>query len=74
VVRYAPDGTVDRVIAMPVPRPTCAAFGGADLDVLYVISASDRLSEAQRAEFPLSGNLFAFDAGVRGLPDPRYAG
>ena len=74
VVRYSPDGTVDRVVAMPVPRPTCAAFGGADLDVLYVTSASDRLSEAQRAEFPLSGNLFALDAGMRGLPDPRYEG
>ena len=74
MVRYSPDGAVDRAIAVPVPRPTCAAFGGPDLDVLYITSASDRLSEAERAEWPLSGNLFALDAGVRGLPDPRYEG
>lgn len=74
VVRYAPDGTVDRVVAMPVPRPTCAAFGGSDLAILYITSASDRLSEAERARWPLSGNLFALHAGVRGLPDPRYRG
>ena len=74
VVRYAPDGTVDRVVAMPVPRPTCAAFGGPALDILYITSASDRLGEAERARWPLSGNLFAIDARVRGLPDPRYKG
>ena len=30
VVRYDPDGKVERVMAMPVRRPTSVTFGGAD--------------------------------------------
>ena len=74
VVRYAPVGTVDRILEVPAPRATCCAFGGPDLSTLYLTSAWDRLSEAERAEWPLSGNLFAADVGVRGLPEPRYLG
>ena len=44
IVRYAPDGSEDTVIALPVSRPTCPAFGGKDLRTLYVTSASENLS------------------------------
>jgi sugar lactone lactonase YvrE len=59
---------------MPVQRPTSCAFGGENLDILYVTSASFNLSEQQRAAAPLAGSLFAVDAGVKGLPEPRFAG
>jgi sugar lactone lactonase YvrE len=74
VTRYRADGTVDRVVAMPVPRPTSLAFGGAGLDRLFVTSASIDLSAEQLAQAPLSGALFEIDAGVRGRPEPRFAG
>jgi sugar lactone lactonase YvrE len=74
VTRYAPDGSTDRVIKMPVQRPTSCAFGGEDLSILYVTSASLGLTEQQRKEAPLAGGLFAIDAGVTGLPEPRFAG
>jgi sugar lactone lactonase YvrE len=74
ITRYAPDGSVDRVIRMPVPRPTSCAFGGDDLSILYVTSASLGLTDQQRIEAPLSGGLFAVDAGVKGLPEPRFVG
>ena len=40
IVRYAPDGRIERIIQMPVQRPTSCAFGGPDLTTLYVTSAS----------------------------------
>lgn len=74
VVRYTPDGKVDRVVGVPARRATCAAFGGPDLKTLYITSAWDRMSEDERDEWPLSGDLFAIEVDVPGLPDPRYAG
>lgn len=74
VTRYDPDGRVDRVINVPVPRPTSCAFGGPDLSTLYVTSARIRLSAQQLAEAPLSGSVFAVQAGVRGLVETPYAG
>ena len=38
VTRYDPDGHVERVINLPVPRPTSCVFGGADLQTLFVTS------------------------------------
>lgn len=74
VVRYAPDGTIERVLEVPARRPTCCAFGGPGLKTLYITSAWDRMSEAERKDWPLSGNVFAYDAGVAGLPEARYQG
>jgi sugar lactone lactonase YvrE len=70
VDRYAPDGTVDRSLAMPVTQPSCPAFGGPDLDTLYITSAWDGLSDEARAAQPLAGGLFAAKVGVRGLAIP----
>ena len=74
VTRYAPDGRVDRVIELPVQRPTCCAFGGEGLDVLYVTSARTGLGPEDLARGPLAGGLFAVDAGVRGVAEPHYQG
>jgi sugar lactone lactonase YvrE len=74
LTRYAPDGRVDRVIKLPLQRPTSCAFGGPDLDILYVTTASQRLSVDELTAQPLAGGLLAMNVGVRGLPEPRYAG
>lgn len=73
-VRYAPDGTVDRVVDVPARRVTCCAFGGPDLKTLYLTTAWDRMSDADRSDWPLSGHLFAVPVEVPGLPDPRFQG
>lgn len=39
VVRYDPDGVVERHIKMPMKQISCVAFGGADLTDLYISSA-----------------------------------
>ncbi len=73
VVRYAPDGRIDRVVEMPVDKPTAVAFGGPSLETLYITSASQHMSAAELAAQPLAGALFALKPGVRGLPEPRFA-
>ncbi|HYE50995.1 MAG TPA: SMP-30/gluconolactonase/LRE family protein [Azospirillaceae bacterium] len=72
VVRYAPDGGIDRVVPLPVGNPTSCAFGGDDLATLYVTSARVGLSEEALAGQPLAGGVFALDPGVRGLPVGRF--
>jgi L-arabinonolactonase len=74
VLRYAPDGRVDRVLDVPVLNPTCVTFGGAELDTLYITTARYLMSAEQVAVEPLSGGLFAYKPGVRGLPDTKFAG
>ena len=72
VSRFAPDGSVERTIALPVPQVTSCAFGGPDLATLYITTASLRMDRAALAERPLAGALFAADPGVRGLPEPVF--
>jgi len=74
VVRWTPEGEIDRVIELPVPRPTCPAFGGPDLDTLYITTARLWMSEDEVAKAPLSGALFAIRPGVRGVLDAPFAG
>jgi L-arabinonolactonase len=74
LIRWAPDGRIDRVVKLPCRRVTSCIFGGPDLDVLYVTTVRYGLSEAELAEQPLAGGIFALDAGVRGLPDGQFAG
>lgn len=74
IVRYAPDGTVDREIPLPVQRPTSCTFGGPALNQLYITSASVGLSASERAEQPLAGSLLVLETDATGLPDALYAG
>ncbi|WP_424974406.1 SMP-30/gluconolactonase/LRE family protein [Dinoroseobacter sp. S124A] len=74
VVRTAPDSRRDYIVELPVWKPTCCAFGGPDLDTLYV-TTSRLMSDASALERePTSGGLFAVKPGVRGVLDtPFYA-
>jgi len=74
LVRYAPDGGVDRVVPLPVQKPTSCMFGGPDLRTLYVTSAVWDLDDEALRRQPWAGGLLALDAGVAGLPEPRFAG
>lgn len=73
IAQFDPDGKLVRRIGLPVSNPTMCAFGGSNLDVLYVTSASRFLDEAQRRAQPLAGHVFAIDGlGARGIPEPRF--
>ena len=73
VNRYL-DGRLDRVIRLPVSQPTSCAFGGADLDDLYVTSAWEGLAATERQAQPLAGAIFRVRPGVRGIPPVVYGG
>lgn len=74
LVRYAPDGRVDRIVPLPVQKPTSCMFGGPDLRTLFVTSAVWDLTGPALAEQPWAGGVLALDVGVAGLPEPRFAG
>jgi sugar lactone lactonase YvrE len=73
VVRYNPEGKVDREYRLPVANPTSCAFGGERLDELYITSAALGLSEEDKRKHPQSGDLFCLKAGVAGMDEPRFA-
>jgi sugar lactone lactonase YvrE len=74
LVRYSPDGGVDRVLEVPVSRPSCCTFGGADYKTLYVTSARYNMSDAELAGEPQAGSLYAIELeDVRGLAPDLFA-
>jgi sugar lactone lactonase YvrE len=63
--RYAPDGTLDAHVPLPVTHPTSLGFGGAGLADLYVTSAR-RDGDG--------GSLLRLRPGVRGRPATPFGG
>nr|WP_269446189.1 SMP-30/gluconolactonase/LRE family protein [Gloeobacter violaceus] len=74
VIRFAPDGHELLRLPLPVQRPTCCTFGGADLGTLYITSASVGLSEAQIEKSFHSGDVFSVQGLAVGLPTHGFAG
>lgn len=74
VTRFTPDGKADRVVEMPVSQVTSCAFGGPELDRLYITSAAINLDEAALEKQPLAGGLFEVDVGVKGSPPGQFGG
>jgi D-xylonolactonase len=74
VRRYSPAGACIAKLDVPVSKPTSCAFGGPDLDQLYISSASIGLDERDLADQPQAGGLFVAAPGVRGVPELPFAG
>jgi sugar lactone lactonase YvrE len=74
IVRIAPDGSLDRTLNVPCKFPTSVAFGGPDLDILYVTSVAT--SESGRFEDPEQGGSMLAISGlsVCGLKEPQFVG
>jgi len=82
LVRYSPDGRVERRIGMPVRNITSVMFGGDGLDEIYVTSMArvkhpavhDRFAREVKPQL-LAGSLFRITGlGIRGIPEPRFGG
>lgn len=69
--RFTPEGQLDRSLAVPVKKPAMCAFGGVNLDTLFVTSI--RPGGVDLGDQPLAGAVFALHPGVRGIPEPKFA-
>ncbi len=74
VLRSTPDGRIDQILELPVEKPSMPAFGGRELDTLYVTSISSGGSAPAAADEPLAGALLALTPGVCGIPEPIFGG
>lgn len=70
VRRYTPSGELDRVLPLPVRRPTACAFGGSGLTDLYITTARTGLEEPH----PMSGSVLVVPGAGKGLAQPAFAG
>lgn len=74
VIRYDPAGKVEREVRLPVECPTSCAFGGPGLTDLYITSAWTALSEEQRRQQPMAGDLFCLQTNIKGRKPWQFAG
>jgi L-arabinonolactonase len=72
IVRYAPSGAVSFRIDLPVTQPTCVAFGGTGLDLLFVTTAREGLTGPALMAQPTAGDVFVFQTDVAGIFETRY--
>ncbi|MDP2696972.1 SMP-30/gluconolactonase/LRE family protein [Thalassospira sp.] len=70
LIRYNPDGGIDRIIDLPVTNPTSCVLGGPEMTTLYITSATVGLS----GNNPQDGALLSLETGVRGMPCFAFAG
>lgn len=70
VVRFTPDGRLDRTIELPVEKPSMPAFAGPDLDALVVTSISTGGRRPAAPGQPEAGGLLVLEPKVGGLPEP----
>jgi sugar lactone lactonase YvrE len=68
VVRVAPNGSIDRVVDMPVSNVTTCTFGGKDLRTLYITTAAAGAKPADR----FAGGLFALETETAGQPENTF--
>lgn len=68
VTRYDPDGQIERVVALPVPKPIDCCFGGPDMRTLFITTSRLGLAERRLAQVPWSGSVLAYECPEPGLP------
>jgi len=68
VHRYSPDGELRQVLNVPAAQSTSCAFGGPDLQFLFVTTATENWTEAQRRADPKAGLVYRLETDATGRP------
>ena len=74
VTRYDPAGKLEREIRIPTENATCIGFGGENLNELFITTAWYDLSDQQRQDQPLAGDLFRIQTDITGITEPVFDG
>lgn len=74
VIRYDPAGKVEREVYVNAANVTSCAFGGPDLDELFITTAWTGLTNEERRQQSQAGDLFHLKTGVKGIPSHKFAG
>jgi sugar lactone lactonase YvrE len=73
VSRWNPaTGTKLEEVAVPASQVTSCAFGGENLDELYITTARTGLDQDALKEQPFAGGLFKVKTSVKGLPTNKF--
>ncbi|MBX2827353.1 MAG: SMP-30/gluconolactonase/LRE family protein [Flavobacteriaceae bacterium] len=68
VARYNPiSGTLISKIEVPAHNVTSCAFGGPNLDLLYITTASVDMTDTEKEKYPKAGSIFVAKPGVSGV-------
>ena len=73
IARFSPSGQQTALHTLPVSQPTCLAFGGPDLNLLFVTSAQQGLTQEQLKAEPDAGSLLIYQSPYQGLPESELA-
>jgi sugar lactone lactonase YvrE len=71
VHRFMPDGRYDKSISVPVSKPSMCAFGGPEMDQLFITSILPG-QPVTGFDAKLDGAVFIVQPGVKGLPETAY--
>lgn len=74
IIRYNPEGSIDRVIYLPVNDVTSCVFGGENLDELYITTAAAWVPRDECQKYPAAGDLFRLKTKIQGLKEPAFLG
>lgn len=73
LMRYAPDGHTTQAVTLPVSQPTSVAFGGKNMNLIFVTTAKDGLTDTELVHQPQAGDMFIYETDVIGLADAQFA-
>lgn len=74
LVRFDPNGVVDRIVGLPAFSVTSVIFGGPNLDVAYITSMARPFEGEYHKEHEAGMTFAVYGLGVKGIPEPRFKG
>ena len=73
IANYNPKtGKIISKVKVPAHNITSCAFGGENLDILYITTSSLDMTDDEKKKYPLAGSIFKVKPGVKGVKSPFF--